>query len=87
MNATAHPPEIPPSARKEFLSDRWQLRLFVLAEVVFAVSVAAALLTADTHVRWPFGLFQLAQYARGERPALAGSFAAATPSRSLIGCA
>ena len=45
MNATGHPPKILP-ARKEFLSDRWQLRLFVLAEVVFATSVAVALLRA-----------------------------------------
>jgi hypothetical protein len=77
MNATAHPPEVPPPARKEFLSDRWLLRLFVLAELAFAASVAAALLTADTHVHRPFGLFLPAQSARGERPALAGSYAAA----------
>jgi hypothetical protein len=50
MNTTTHPPEVALPARKEFLSDRWQLRLFVLAEVVFAISVAVALLRAAGHV-------------------------------------
>jgi hypothetical protein len=39
MNATAHPPEISPPARKKFLCNRWLLSLFVLAQLVFAASV------------------------------------------------
>ena len=46
MNTNTHLPEVTLPARKEFLSDRRQLRLFVLAEVVFATSVALALLRA-----------------------------------------
>jgi hypothetical protein len=55
MNATAHrPPEVSPPARKELLSDRWLLSLFVLAQIAFAASVAVALLIVVT--RQPFGL-------------------------------
>jgi hypothetical protein len=55
VNATAHlPSKVSPPARKEFLSDRWLLWLFVLAQIAFAASVAVALLTADA--RQPFGL-------------------------------
>jgi len=45
---------LPSPKRKEFLSDRWQLSLLLLAEVFFAASVSMVTL-AITHR--PFGLF------------------------------
>jgi hypothetical protein len=52
MNPNIHSPKVTPPARKEFLSDRWMLWLFVIVQLIFATSVAVALLTADA--RQPF---------------------------------
>jgi len=55
MNANTHSPKVSPPTRKEFLSDRWMLWLFVVVQLIFATSVAVAILTADA--RQPFFSF------------------------------
>ena len=53
----AHP------GRRALVSDRWQLRLFVLAMAIFAVSVAAALGFAHTRAHRPSAV-ERGHYAR-----------------------
>ena len=55
MNANTHSPKVSPPARKEFITDLWMLWLFVIVQLIFAASVAVAILTADA--RQPFFSF------------------------------
>jgi hypothetical protein len=50
MSAT-HPSEASRPGHREFLSERGQITLFLLAIAAFAVSVAIALASADNRVR------------------------------------
>ena len=55
MKPNTHSPKVSPPARKEIITDLWMLWLFVIVQLIFAASVAVALLTADA--RQPFFSF------------------------------
>jgi hypothetical protein len=63
-------PDTPEGAagdRREVVSDRWLMGLFVIAVAIFAVSVAAALILAVPHLHRPSAAFRRAQEMHSSR--------------------
>ena len=61
------PPESASHDRRELISDRWLMGLFVIAVAIFAVSIAAALILAVPHLHRPSAVFRRAQDAHSSR--------------------
>jgi hypothetical protein len=61
------PPDTASHDRRELISDRWLMGLFVIAVAIFAVSIAAALVLAVPHIHRPSAVLRRAQDVHASR--------------------